>query len=78
MSSTPLVLSTVANSVAHVVMNRPECDECHEPGDDYGTAPGTGAGAERSKCIDHCSFRCAGSNFCAGDDLKEGGAPERR
>ena len=43
MSNEPLVLYTVTNSVARVVMNRPGAHECYEPGHGYGTAPGAGA-----------------------------------
>src|SRR6266571_4478180 len=70
MSSAPLVLSTVANKIARVVMNRPGAMN----------AMSRGMIAELRQALEHAQSDAnvsiivlsgAGGNFCAGDDLKE-------
>ena len=70
MSSTPLVLSSVADNVAHVVMNRPGAMN----------AMSRGMITELRQALEHAQSDAnvsiivlsgAGGNFCAGDDLKE-------
>src|SRR3989440_8688037 len=70
MSSAPLVLSTVANKIAHVVMNRPGAMN----------AMSRAMITELRQALEHAQgnpdvsiivLSGAGGNFCAGDDLKE-------
>src|SRR5437763_12812960 len=70
MSSAPLVLSTVANKIAHVVMNRPGAMN----------AMSRAMITELRRALEHAQsnpdvsiivLSGAGGNFCAGDDLKE-------
>ncbi|TMC94463.1 MAG: enoyl-CoA hydratase/isomerase family protein [Chloroflexi bacterium] len=70
MSSAPLVLSTVANKIAYVVMNRPGAMN----------AMSRAMITELRRALEHAQsnpdvsiivLSGAGGNFCAGDDLKE-------
>src|SRR5207302_4819011 len=70
MSSAPLVLSTVANKIAYVVMNRPAAMN----------AMSRAMITELRRALEHAQsnpdvsiivLSGAGGNFCAGDDLKE-------
>jgi enoyl-CoA hydratase len=70
MSSQPLVLATISNKIAHVVMNRPRAmnamsrvmiTELRQ----------TLEKAQRDPAVAIIVLSGAGGNFCAGDDLKE-------
>ncbi|MGI9057723.1 MAG: enoyl-CoA hydratase/isomerase family protein [Ktedonobacteraceae bacterium] len=70
MSRTPLVLSTVANNVAHVMMNRPGAMNAMSRGmiTELRQALEQAQGDANVSII---VLSGAGGNFCAGDDLKE-------
>ena len=70
MSSEPFVLSTITNTVAQVVMNRPSAMNA------MSRAMITELrlaleGAQRNPAVSLIVLAGAGGNFCAGDDLKE-------
>ena len=70
MSNEPLVLSTVANNIARVVMNRPEAMNAMS----RGMITELRQALERAQGDPDVSIIIlsgAGDNFCAGDDLKE-------
>jgi enoyl-CoA hydratase/carnithine racemase len=70
MSSEPLVLYTVANKIARVVMNRPGAMNAMS----RGMITALRQNLERAQSDPDVSIIVlsgAGSNFCAGDDLKE-------
>ena len=70
MSSAPLVLSTVANKIAYVVMNRPGAMNAMS----RGMITELRLAVERAQSDPEVSIIVlagAGGNFCAGDDLKE-------
>ena len=70
MSSEPLVLSTVANNIAHVVMNRPGAMNAMS----RAMITELRQSLERALSDPDASIIVlsgAGGNFCAGDDLKE-------
>ena len=77
MSSEPPVLYTVANNIAHVVMNRPGAMNAMS----VGMITELRQALERAQSDPDVSIIVltgAGNNFCAGDDLKEaagGGLP---
>src|SRR5436305_13722876 len=70
MSSEPLVLSTVANKIANVVMNRPAAMNAMT----RAMITELRRALEHAECNPDVSIIVlsgAGGNFCAGDDLKE-------
>src|SRR5881275_397857 len=70
MSSAPLVLYTVANKIAHVVMNRPGAMNAMS----RGMITELRRALERAQSdlgVSIIVLSGAGGNFCAGDDLKE-------
>ncbi len=70
MSSESLVLSTVANNIARVVMNRPEAMNAMSRGMITELRQALER-AQRDPDVSIIVLSGAGGNFCAGDDLKE-------
>jgi enoyl-CoA hydratase len=70
MSSEPLVLSTVSNKVARVVMNRPGAMNAMSRGMITELRQALES-AQRDPDVSIIVLTGAGGNFCAGDDLKE-------
>src|SRR2546425_1497585 len=70
MSSEPLVLSTVANNVAHVVMNRPGAMNAMSRAMITELRQSLER-VQRDPEVSIIVLSGAGDNFCAGDDLKE-------
>ena len=70
MSSTALVLSTVADNVAHVVMNRPGAMNAMSRGMITELRQAL-EDAQSDPKVSIIVLAGAGGNFCAGDDLKE-------
>ncbi len=70
MSSEPLVVSTVANKIAHVVMNRPDVMNAMSPAMIMELRQ-TLERVQGDPDVSIIVLAGAGGNFCAGDDLKE-------